>query len=1056
MKNWIRKFMLIQFLIFLSVWIVNAQGTSISGKVSSQDGNPIPGVTVIGKGTSVGTITDFNGRFILSVPAGTRSLVFSFIGMKTKEVVIAGNKYVNVQMEEETVGIEDVVVVGYGQQKKASVIAAINQVTSKEIMKAGQSTQILSKALTGLLPGLTVIEQSSGQPGKEKTKLIIRGITSWNGSDPYILVDGVERSMDEINPSDVESISILKDASATAVYGVKGANGVVLVTTKRGVEGPPKISASTDFGLDFWAKVPLPLGSYEALSLRNTAVENLVSAYPAELSKFTPKKVLDHYRDGDMPDIFPDIDWRDYMSSRPGSSSKTNVSVTGGTSALKYYGSLTYYKANDIVSLPNIDRGLGEFPRYEYGRLNFATNLDFTLTKTTVLTANLNGYRAETVAPNSSYGFSTWTPQTLIPVYPDGVLGFPYNTTSRVNPIREYSYSGIARGTSYNINSNFILKQDLAFITKGLKLNAQFGYDNTIATSGPNASDIGNTTPTIVMKAIDGETYLRDGNMDAATVWQGLNTTSQFTVTPRNASWTNTSEQYSGGTFQKNLMYQFILDWARSFNKHDLSATGVMKREQRANAAVFPSYKEDWVARLKYGFADKYLTEMNMAYNGSEKFAPGKRFGFFPSFALGWAFSEEKWMKQHVGFLNYGKIRYSNGYVGSDNGINPFLYRTQWAKTASTYAYGFPTTSVNPYQIMYNITQIGNPDARWETNHKQNIGLETRMLDGLISFNADYYWERREGIFMGSTLRTSIPDWFGAPAVAANLGETVGSGMELELKINKTFRNLRVFANANWTVNNSEVIYKEEPDLRPAYQKEQGYRMGQLTKPLSNGFYNSWDDVYSSAVNPTDQKLIPGTFKVIDYDANGILQIAQDAAPTGYTISPKNTANLTTGASWKGLDFSVQFYSAYNVSGWNEDIREFNDGTIATIYAANRDEAWTPERAADGTARRNLLTTVVPATYGDYIILDGSYIRLQNMQVGYTFSPKALKKLGVSALKATLVGYNLYTWTGLPFEKAITFGQRGVGAGTEWSGASGAVSNYPPLRRVSLGLNVTF
>ena len=1027
----------------------------IKGKVEDVRGEPVPGATILVKGTSVGTITDFEGNFTIDVPSGAKTIVATFVGMKPQEVLIGVGTSYSIVLEEQTVGLEEVVAVGYGTQKKNSLVASIDHVSSKEIMKAAPSAQILSKTLTGLMPGLTIVENPTGAPGREKSKIIIRSITSWNGSDPYILVDGVERDMENINPSDVESISILKDASATAVYGVKGANGVILVTTKQGIEGAPKITASSDVSIKYLCRRVRPLASYEANLYKNIAVENEISAYPSEWSKYVPEKVMAHIRDKDMPDIFPDINWQEYIMPRPALTKRFNTSVSGGTSFVKYFGSLSYYVDDDLISMPKIDRGIDDNPRFSFNRINFTTNLDFLLSKTTTLSTKLSGYRGEitsTVNNNNILQIlQDGAPNSVVPIYPDGTAGANPNYRGLINPIRDYNYSGIVYNTSYYLNSNFILSQDLSKITKGLNLKAQFGYDNIIGTTGPKATDLANNN-TLIQKYVDGEKYLIDRDLEKATIWYNLNTSSQFSPTNKNASWESTSEQF-GGSLQKNLMYQFALNWSRTFHRHDLSATAVMNRQKNSNSASFPSFKEDWVGRVTYGFDNKYMTEINMAYNGSEKFGSKYRFGFFPSLALGWIFSEEKCMKEHLKFISYGKVRYSNGYVGSDAGISAYLYRDQWAKSSNNYGFGYPVTAVNPLQIVYSLSQIGNPNAHWETNHKQNVGLETKFLNGLLSFNADYYWERRTGIFMSGNLRTSIPDWFGAPAVAANLGETVGNGLELELRIDKTLRNWKVFANANWTLNRSKVIYKEEAEMKPFYQKEEGYRIGQLVKPLSNGLYNSWDDVYSSVVNPSDQKLIPGTFKVIDYNASGNIEIANDEAPTGFTISPQNTASLTLGTAYKGFDFSIQLYSSYNVSGWNEDLREFSiTPGVALIYPINRDEAWTPEKAIDGTAKSKLLTTVYPATYGDYIIHDYSYIRIQNLQLGYSFSSKLLKQIGITMFKTTLIGNNLITWNNLPHTMAPVFSGRG---GLSGFGAS-AQGNYPSISRVTLSINLTF
>ncbi len=1048
------------------------QKKDLSGTVKDTKGLPLPGVTVMVKGTTLGIITDNEGSFGLSVPVNAKTLVFSFVGMKTQEFAIAGKTVFNVVLEEEIVAIDDVVVVGYGVQKKASVVAAISQISSADIMKVGKASD-LSRTLTGLLPGLTTMENTNSQPGSEKAQILIRSNTSWNSSAPLILVDGVERSMDDINTEDVETVSILKDASATAVYGVGGANGVILITTKRGTKGKIQLDVSANSTMKWLSKLPKTLNSYEGNLMKNQAIENEVAMNPASWNNFVPEEVLNHYQNHDMPYLFPDIDWQNYVmgDGQPAMSHRATFSVKGGDTFVKYYGSVSYVHEGDLIQIPTVDRGYGN-PAYSYDRFNVRTNLDFSLTKTTTFSANFSGFRGTAKQPVGGDNkklinmAAVSAPDYLVVQYEDGNFGYNPSITAAQNPYVNYNYLGIRRNNATNFTSDFLLKQDLNFITEGLSFNAKLSYDNTITTTGVNVNDVGDNG---VSKYIDGIKYLTSTKLTEAeklaeaTTWKALS--GQFTPVSPSVLPTlpGVSKETYNNLFYKFLTYQFNFDWARTFGAHDLSAMAVMKRQESGNGSDFLSYKEDWVGRVTYGYDNKYLAEVNMAYDGSEKFGPGYRFGFFPSLALGWMFSNEKFVKKIVPFLSRGKLRYSNGSVGSDINIARWLYNSQWAK-GSGLKYpnvapelfgaelGYPSIATAPY-IFNRQTVIGNPEAHWETAHKQNVGLETSFFYGMLSFNADYYWESRYGILMSASQRRSLPSWFGTAAPSLNLGKTEGSGLELELRFKKrTKYGINYSVSANWTVNYSKIIFADDPALNSDYMNLEGFRLGQTKEIITNGFYNSWDDVYTNVVVDTYKNIIPGNFKMIDFNSDGVIN-NKDKAPYGYSTIPQNTANLALEAGYKGLSIMIQFYSSYNVNTPRTgaksamDFTEFpSANSSATIVRDfHRDIAWTPERATLGTASYSALLYKVQNTYqNSYFITDMSYLRLKNVELSYTFNNKLVSKLGMSKFRLFISGANLFVWNHTLYDAELGFFDPAIGIG------------YPTSKRVTFGADFSF
>lgn len=1031
------------------------QRKELSGTVKDARGLPLPGVTVIVKGTTTGTITDNNGQFILSVAPDAKTLIFSFVGMKSQEFPITGKTTFSVVLKEELVGLDDVVVVGYGVQKKASVVGAISQVSGKDIMKTG-GVSSMSTALTGLLPGLVAIQTASGQPGSERAKLIIRSVSSWNGSDPLVLIDGIKRDMNDIDPNDVENISILKDASATAVYGVEGANGVILITTKRGLSGKTVLSFTGNVTMKTISRSPDILDSYQGLSLRNQAILSEMAMNPASWNYYMPQQVLEHYRLDDNPYVYPNINWKDYFVNGPAYSQKAGFTMRGGTDFVKYFGSMNYLHEDDVFTRP--DNGWGYDPSFSYNRFNFRTNLDFKLTKSTSFTVNLAGFRGSQKAPGGSGSMWIYKFVSLgapdIPVrYDDGIYGANPAYQNSSNPEVKYNVTGTMVSNTTNFTTDLALSQQLDFITQGLKADLQFSYDNTVGSSGPtiNHSGTAGTNAAGISKYIDPVKYTAaqtDAERSAATIWNVGS--GQFSPVP----WLPalSSESY-GGTFNKRMVYQARINYARDFGKHAVSGLAVFKRQQGANAEAWPDYREDWVGRATYGFDNRYFFEANGAYNGSEKFGPGYRFGFFPSLSMGWTFSNEKYIIKNAPFLSLGKIRYSNGKVGSDQGIARWLYTDAWATGtgftgSGPYEYGSPFVSTNASYSPYYQSVIANPSARWETSHKQNIGLETGLFDNMVVLNIDHYWEKRSGIFMSGNQRTAVLSWFGAAPVAANLGETEGKGWEVELKLNKTTgKGLHYYINTNWAYNNDKVIYREDAKLLADYLKNEGFVIGQTKTRLNNGFYNSWDDIYTSVLDGNTTKFIPGQFKQIDFNADGKID-NYDAAPYGFANRPQGSYSTTLGFDYKGFSAMVQFYGVYNVTR-TVDMHEFSSAAPANYWTStqsfHRDNSWTPERAVNGTADYAILSyRVQTANTGDYIYKDASYLRLKTAEIAYTLDKSLLSRIGVSKMRVFLNGNNLIFWSKLPDDAE------------DYNTTSSLGSGYPTLKRYNLGVEITF
>ena len=1015
-----------------------SQTKTISGNVKDSSGEPLPGVTVLVKGTNIGIVTDINGNFTLAVPVTGQALVFSFVGMETREVQIGNQATLNVVLNDEAISLEEVVVVGYGSQKKESMVGAIVQTTNEELKRTG-GVVTLSDALTGQLAGVTTIK-STGMPGANDPQIIIRAVGTWNNSSPLILVDGIERSMSDLDVNEVQSISVLKDASATAVFGVKGAEGVILVTTKRGKLGKPQLSFDFNSSMKSISRVPEKLDSYETLKLRNQALEYELQTRSDQWSFFTPPDVLAKYKKPQLgtthgiPDaqIFPNVDWPSEMLDKNAYSYRANVNITGGTDFAKYFGSLSYTYDGDLMKSGMENYKLYK-AKYAYQRLNYRTNMDFNVTKSTIFTVNLSGY-VGTQYDNyiqNNYGtesrqwaaFYGQSPMSMVPRFPDGAWG--YNPLfGGDNVLSWLNNKGLETVTRTQVSTDFSLKQKLDFITKGLSAEAAVSYDSRFTTAG-GVYDLKWSTglneyrryydPKLLDKGPD-EPLL---NYTYGTVKdQGLEdfdfVLQPAYFVPENFGYSSSGLDYWGLPYPlpyRRTFYQFKLNYARKFGKHDLTGLALVNREQYAEGSMFPRYREDWVGRITYDYDGRYLFETNGAYNGSEKFGAGYRFGFFPSVALGWVASNESFLDYE--WLNKLKLRYSIGKVGNDNFSAPrWAYETNW-KIDDRVNFGYPSNT-SSYYLQYAMSVIGNPNLNWEASTKQNLGFELAVFKNRVAVNLEIFRDHRTNIFMSASQR-KIPNYFGDSPVAANIGETKTNGYELELKYQDMSKgNLHYWANGAFTYAIDEVIYMEDPTLLSAYQKAEGFQIGQVKSQITSGFLQNWDDVYSSvAYSTNDNFKLPGDYRMVDFNGDGKLD-SFDNVPYGFPTRPQHTYTFSSGMSYKGISAMVQFYGVYNVLRQVGGLTPF-PGSLKGLAFAESTHFWTPENMPDrdyGPTKGLRLMNTSPD--GPMWLYDASYFRLKTAEISYTFSKGWIERLKLSSIRMFVNGNNLLFWSKLP------------------------------------------
>lgn len=1010
---------------------VNIRGTVVDGS-----GESLIGASVIVKGTpSIGTVTDFDGNFSLNVPSEASTIVVSYVGMDTKEVKVGKQRKLNITLTE-TSQLNEVVVVGYGQQKKASVVGAITQASSKTLERS-LGVPDLGTALTGNLPGV-ITTSSSGMPGEEEPTIVIRGASSWNGSSPLVLVDGIERPMSSVDITSVENISVLKDASATAVYGVKGANGVILITTKRGHEGKAKVNASFNAIMKSVSKLPNKLDSYDALIARNRAAEHELSLEPSSWSVMKPMSFIENYRNQttlEQRERYANVDWQDVMFKDNAMSYNANVNVSGGTSFVRYFASVDFQKEGDLYR--EYDNGRGYQSGYDYNRVNVRSNLDFNVTKTTVMKLNLAGSSARKSNPwnlnaDTDYFLArNWAsvysaaPDVFLPIYSDGGIGYYPADPNVPNSISQLYQGGRRTTNTTRINTDLVLEQDLKFITKGLNFRGMISWDNVFEEGSRGVEDAYNDPQ---YEYIDPETGIVNHK-------QPYDQTTHFDYSPAIA-WITHGGSVNDWSTQRNLTYQMQLNWARKFGQHDVTAMGLFQRQETAWGSMIPTKREDWVFRLTYNFAGRYFAEYNGAYNGSEKFSSDNRFAFFHSGALGWLVSEEKFWKPISPYVDMLKIRGSYGEIGDDNTADRWLYMTTWAYGGNTVI--DVSQGQSPYQF-YRESTVGNPDVKWETVKKLNIGIDFSLFRGLFVGNIDFFRDNRVDVLAGGGNR-SIPSYFGQTAPTANLGEVTNTGYELSLRFNKVLANkMRFWAEANMTHAKSKINKIEEPQFYPAYQKKTGFAINQVKSYIDKGFVNNYDELYGSPKHDTnDGHRLPGDYYIVDFNGDGVVDV-YDSAPYGYSSIPENTYSATIGWEYKGFSAFAQFYGVTNVTR-EVALTDFQYHLNAVF---DNGTWWSKDNTSADVPVSRFNTTPSYAD-GTRYLYDGSYIRLKNVEVAYTFTQNWMKKAGIDYLRLSCSGNNLWLWTHMPDDREIN---------DFYSGSLGA---YPTVKRINFGLRIGF
>lgn len=1013
---------------FCVTTFVSAQNKTVSGVVNDLQGEVMIGVSVVEKGTGNGTITDVNGAYRLNVPSGA-TLRFSYVGYTTEEITVSAATVYNVTLTE-SAQLQEVVVVGYGQQKKESVVGAISQINNTELLKSPAAN--ISQAISGKLPGV-ITSQTSGAPGSDDVSIYIRGRASFAGDgQPLVLVDGVERPFSQIAPDDIETISVLKDASATAVYGVRGANGVILITTKRGTDQKPTVSLTANFQMQSPTRWDSYLNSYQSVTLLEEALANdgLPSQFSTQQLEMYRKSVAGELSGAEAM-LYPNVDWYDYVLNKTAPAQRYNVNIQGGTQRMRYFASAEYYNQDGLIKNFSTDP-YDNSSNSSYQRYAFRVNLDFLVTKD--LTAAINfGTRfeerqgANTDDYNSNYSEVYYklnhTPGWLFPVAYEIGSGadkqtlYGGNSQNQNNIVGRLAKGGFYRQTNTINETNFIVNYKMDWLTQGLSAKAMVSFDYDSWYRRLFTADLA----TYELLSYDNGNYnFAKYNTDTELAYDGDNQTTTMKV-----------------------YMECALNYARSFGVHDVTGLLLYNQNDYRYQADLAKRYQGLVGRVTYGYDSRYLAEVNFGYNGSENFMKGRRFGFFPSFSLGWRLSNESFMEKTQNWLDNLKLRISYGEVGNDeyrvNGaLQRFLYIPVWTQIETAYVFGNGGTQGGIYESQY-----PNHFVTWERAKKYNAGIEFALFHNLVSGNVDVFTENRNDIL---TQRLSTPQWVGVNIAAANLGKTRNSGFEIELSHrHRIISELNYSIKANYTHAKNRIISMDEPEAKTDYRKEEGHPIKQYFGLISEGFVTASDLTNPNFPVSSFGNVQVGDLKYKDMNKDGFID-ERDITFVGYGDIPENSYSLTLGFDWKGWAFSLMFNGVDHVSRYYDAEAQFafvNGGKVKERHL----QRWNPARSEN----ENLANAKYPLLHYDqygshnqqansFFLQSGAFIRLKNIELSYTL-PKRITEKWADELRLYVNANNLVTWDHL--DGMI-------------DPESNGSNKYPIMKAVNFGVNVKF
>ena len=1036
MKNFLFICML---LLGLSTSALAQESIVVTGVVTDTNKEPMIGVNVsISNIPGLGAITDLNGKYSIKMPP-YHKLVFTYIGFEKVEVLVKEQRTVNVTMKEASAReIDEVVITGTGAQKKLTVTGAITNV-DVDVLKANPSGS-MANALAGNVPGILAM-QTSGKPGSV-SEFWIRGISTFGASNSaLVLVDGFERSLDEINVEDVESFSVLKDASATAIYGSKGANGVVLITTKHGKAGKINISAKAETFYNMLTQVPDFVDGYTYASMANEAkiTRNLEPLYKAD--------ELEIFRLGLDPDLYPNVNWIDELLRKGSWSTRATLSMNGGGNTARYYVSGSYL---DQQGMYKVDKALKDYnTNANFRRWNYRMNVDIDITKSTLLKVGVSGSLQK--ANDSGVGSDAiWTAlmgynAIMVPkLYSNGyVPAYGNDNGDRFNPWVQATMTGYRENWKNNIQTNVTLEQKLDFITKGLRFVGRFGYDT------------------------------ENNNWINRRKWPEQWKAKRFRATDGTLDYDRVAEerkmfQESGSDGLRNEFFEAELHYSRGFKHHHLGGTLKYNQSSKIKTVGLGDDLKQGIARRNQGLAGRftynwnyrYFIDFNFGYTGSENFAAGHRFGFFPAISGAWNIAEESLIKKHLKWMNMFKIRYSYGKVGNDNLGNtrfPYLYdietmtKKDGDKTVDTGGYNFGDYTFDRYYGGMRYSSLSSPNVTWEIATKHDLGIDFSFFNDKLSGSVDYFNEKREGIYM---LREYLPGIVGLESnPSANVGKVTSEGFDGHFTFRQKLGAVGLTIRSNITYSKNEIVDRDEENNYYCYKMQKLHRVNQARGLISLGLFKDYDDIRNSPVQDFDgYKVMPGDIKYKDVNGDGKID-GNDQVAIGATTKPNLIYGFGIAANWKGLDVNLHFQGAgkstYFIDGSTVHMFKLGDGWGNVLSEMANSNRWISADISGDPATENPNAEYPRLSYGPnsnnyqqstYWLRNGSYLRLKTVEVGYTLPTQLVNKVHFNTVRIFFVGTNLLTWSAFKLwdpEMGSTDGKR-----------------YPLSKNLSLGISV--
>ena len=1033
-------------IIFIRLFFVIALFTSfslfsqtviISGEIVDDSGNYLPGVSILVEGTKNGASTDFDGQYIININTPNATLIFQYLGFETQKIKVGNQKKINLILKESADQLDEVQVVAFSKQKKNSVIGSITTIKVSELK---QPTSNITNTLAGKIAGL-ISYQRSGEPGQDNAAFFIRGVTTFGfNNGPLILLDGLQVSASDlarIEPDNIATFSIMKDATATSLYGAKGANGVVLVTTKEGKKGKAKISVRYENSLSAPSKINSFLGAVDYMELYNRAQR----MRDPSANLLYSKQKIEGTRNGLNPNLYPDVDWHNELFTEYAVNNRINVNINGGGEVAQYYLSVSNSNEKGLLKIDPLNNFNNNI---DINRSNLRANININLSKTSKVAVKFYSlfqrYNGPVVsASDIFYQVAQANPANFPKAYEPDEITASFNHTlfgnkgngGFANPYAE-SVKGYKDRFTNTTLAQIQLRQDLSFITEGLKIRALASVKTY--TESQNESSF---TPF----------YYGLAEIETPT---GI-VNSLYPI-QEGTEFLNPSPTYNYGN--SNFYYEMVAEYNRNFNeKHDVGGLLVANFTEALNTiggsstfATLPSRNMGVSGRASYSYDSRYFGEFNFGYNGSEKFAEKNRFGFFPSVGLGWIISNEAYFEKNIPSINLLKLKYTYGLVGNDGISSPsdrffYLSNVNLNNGGTGYSFG---ESYNDYRTGYTINRYGNENVSWEVAAKSNIGLELGLFNKVM-IQADYFTEHRKDIYME---REYIPETSGlTAAISSNIGEVKTKGIDVSLDYNHAFSgDFYITARGNFTYSTNKILVNGEPEFQNKNLSRIGYPVNQQWGYIAERLFVDQEDIDNSPEQfngfSTTNSYLPGDIKYTDLNQDGVVN-ELDQAPIGKPNVPEIVYGFGVSAVYKNFDLSVFMQGSARSSFFinPNDISPFvNQRNALSIIANNHwsennpdPNAFWPRLSIEAIENNQKTST--------WWLRDGDFLRLKSVEFGYTIPTSAGKVFANSKTRIYLTGLNL-----LNFSKFDLWDPELAGNGL----------GYPLQRVINIGAQIKF